>query len=83
MNTATLLTRLEALQQELNAIEAQMTTPNADQDTLDDDWEAITREMDMLSAMIWNDAEDARGCETCSGCLYCEDTGRYDPTDEV
>ena len=83
MNTATLLTRLEALQQELNAIEAQMTTPNADQDTLDDDWEAITREMDALCVMIWNDAEDDRGCESCAGCTYCEDSGRYDQADEI
>jgi hypothetical protein len=83
MNTATLLTRLEALQQELNAIEAQMTTPNADQGALNDEWEWITKEMDSLCELIWNDVEDTRGCATCSGCPYCEDTGSYDPSDEI
>jgi hypothetical protein len=83
MTTAALMTRLEALQQELNAIEAQMTTPNADQETLNDDWEAITKQMDSLCELIWNDMEDVRGCETCSGCTYCEDMGMYDPGDEI
>jgi hypothetical protein len=83
MNTATLLTRLEALQQELNAIEVQMTHPNADQNVLDDAWEEISKEMDELSMLIWNDAEDTRGCATCSGCPYCEDTGAYDPDGEI
>lgn len=83
MNTTQHMTRLEALQQELNAIEAQMTTPNADQDALNDEWEAITKEMDSLCELIWNDAEDTRGCATCSGCPYCEDMGSYDPDGEI
>jgi hypothetical protein len=83
MNTATLLTRLEALQQELNAIEAQRTTPNADQEPLNDEWERITKEMDSICEFIWNDVEDTRGCATCSGCAYCEDTGSYDPDGEI
>jgi hypothetical protein len=83
MNTAQLLTRLEALQQELNAIEAQRTTPNADQELLNDEWEGITKEMDSICELIWNDTEDTRGCETCSGCPYCEDMGSYDPDGEI
>jgi hypothetical protein len=83
MNTTQLLTRLEALQQELNAIEAQMTAPNADQELLNDDWESITKEMDSICELIWNDVEDTRGCATCSGCPYCEDMGSYDPDGEI
>ena len=83
MNTATLMTRLEALQRELNAIEAQMTPPNADQEPLNDEWERITREMDSICELIWNDVEDTRGCATCSGCTYCEDMGSYDPDGEI
>jgi hypothetical protein len=83
MNTAQLLTRLEALQQELNAIEAQRTTPNADQELLNDEWEGITKEMDSICELIWNDMGDTRGCATCSGCPYCEDSEAYDPDGEI
>jgi hypothetical protein len=92
MNTATLLTCLEALQQELNAIEVQMTHPNADQNVLDDAWEEITREMDELSTLIWNNVEDTRdphmpaetgycGYPCDYGCPTCSE--QYDPRDEL
>lgn len=85
MNTTTTLARIDELQEELNAIEAKMD-PNlfpAAQDALDDEWDHAMAELEMLTELLANELEDDRGCETCSGCTYCEDMGMYDPADEI
>jgi hypothetical protein len=82
MNTQATLARITELQMELNTIEAQMV-PNllpAAQEALDNEWEHVMSEMELLTALL---IEDTRGCATCSGCPYCEDMGSYDPDGEI
>jgi hypothetical protein len=82
MNTQATLARITELQTELNAIEAQMV-PNllpAAQEALDNEWEHVMSEMELLTTLL---LEDTRGCATCSGCPYCEDMGSYDPDGEI
>lgn len=82
MNTTQTLARIAELQTELNGIEAQMI-PNllpAVQEALDNEWEHVMSEMELLTDLLM---EDVRGCATCSGCTYCEDMGMYDPSGEV
>ena len=82
MNAQATLARISELQTELNAIEAQMV-PNllpAAQEALDNEWEHVMSEMELLTTLL---LEDARGCATCSGCPYCEDMGSYDPDGEI
>ena len=85
MNAQATLARISVIQTELNAIEAQMV-PNllpAAQDALDNEWEHVMSEMELLTQLLAEDLEDTRGCETCSGCTYCEDMGMYDPDGEI
>jgi hypothetical protein len=82
MNTQQTLARIAELQTELNGIEAQMipTLLPAVQEALDAEWEHVMSEMELLTTLLM---EDVRGCETCSGCPYCEDMGMYDPDGEI
>jgi hypothetical protein len=85
MNTQATLARMNELQLELNAIEALME-PNlipAIQEALDSEWEHVMSELELLGQLLDLDIEDTRGCATCSGCAYCEDTGSYDPDGEI
>jgi hypothetical protein len=92
MDKTTAFARLEALQQELNAIETQMLDPDADQALLDDAWELISKEMDLLASFIWDDSEDSRDPQSPAEIGYCGfpcDFGcptcsaSYDPMDEL
>ena len=52
------------------------TTVTLDAEELDDtstetDWDK------------WATEDDDRGCELCSGCAYCQDSGGYDQADEI
>lgn len=76
------LAYIEQLQQELNALEAKML-PNllpAAQEALDDEWEHLMCEMEMLLQIF---VEDDRGCENCAGCMYCEESSPYEDSDEL
>lgn len=84
----TTLARIETLNQELIALEAQLAVPNllpAAQAALDDEWEHRMCELEMLSELLANDLEDTRqGCDQCSGCMYCEESSPgYDEDDEM
>lgn len=50
----------------------------------DDDWTTVTLEAEEHEDFDeWDMEEDDRGCERCSGCAYCQDSGGYDGADEV
>lgn len=87
MDTQSTFARLEAIQHELNALEAKlnMTLLPALQEALEDEWEHLMCEMEMLTELLMNEMEDTReGCEHCSGCMYCEESSPgYDPADEI
>lgn len=87
MDTQSTFDRLEAIQQQLNALEATLTTTllPALQDALEDEWEHLMCELEMLTELLANELEDTRmGCESCSGCMYCEESSPgYDPADEM
>lgn len=87
MNTTATLARLDAIQLELNVLESKLNTTllPALQDSLEDEWEHLMCELEMLTELLANELEDTRvGCEQCSGCAYCDtmDWG-YDEADEV
>ena len=48
----------------------------------EDDWTTVTLDSEEEEFNEW-DMEDDRGCERCSGCAYCQDSGGYDGADEV
>ena len=54
MNTTAILTRLDELQADLNALEKMMTdtNPHPDQALLDDAWDLIVNEMDTLQEIL-------------------------------
>ena len=54
MNTTTILTRLDELQADLNALETMMsdTNPHSDQALLDDAWNLIVNEMENLQEIL-------------------------------
>lgn len=87
--TTALLARLDELTLELTRIEQQMTETNShsDQALLDDAWGMIVEEMEELQEILIVDEAkalmDLRGCEACSGCMYCESAPGYDPAGEV
>jgi hypothetical protein len=87
--TTALLARLDELQVELTRIEQHMTetNPHSDQALLDDAWDAIVAEMEELQEILMVDEANAlvdlRGCEACSGCMYCESASGYDPAGEI
>ena len=86
MTTQQTLARLEAIQQALNALEAQIpyTILPAAQEALEDEWEHLMSEMEMLTDLLMNELDDPRGCERCSGCMYCEESSPgYDGADEI
>ena len=88
MNTTATLERLDAIQLELNGVEARMTIPTllpALQDALEDEWEHLMCELEMLTELLANELEDTRpGCDQCAGCTYCEESAPgYDPADEI
>ena len=94
MNTQTILERLQALREAINALEAiDPTTVNPE--TLDDDWDALMKDLEVLEELIWlekaNQMEDDRdedgdamighcGFACNFGCPSCES---YDPSDEI
>jgi len=46
----------------------------------EDEEETIVDEAEEIE---WDDMEDDRGCEFCSGCTYCESTCEYDHGGEI
>jgi len=54
------------------------TTVTLDAD--DDDTSTVTLETEWDE---WEMEDDDRGCEQCSGCAYCQESGGYDGADEV
>jgi hypothetical protein len=82
MNADQTLAYIAELQTKLDGIEAQMipNLPPTVQEALDDEWDHVMSEMELLTTLLM---EDVRGCATCSGCPYCEDMGMYDPSDEI
>jgi hypothetical protein len=54
MNTTAILTRLDELQADLNALETMMsdTNPHSDQALLDDAWDLIVNEMENLQEIL-------------------------------
>ena len=80
-----LLTAIETLQQELNALDATRAEPHppSDQAALDDEWNTLMKRMDELCELYWNQVEDERSCDRCAGCANCEESAAYDETDEV
>ena len=46
----------------------------------DDDTSTVTLETEWDE---WEMEDDDRGCEQCSGCAYCQESGGYDGADEV
>lgn len=71
-----------ALLAQLAEIDHERTLPNSDQQILDQIQEAtmITlAEIDELLAILeCNEMEDDRGCDHCSGCVYCEEVSCFD-----
>lgn len=49
----------------------------------EDDWTTVTLDSEEEEEFNEWDMEDDRGCERCSGCAYCQDSGGYDGADEV
>ena len=89
MNTTAILTRLDELQADLNALESMMTdtTPHSDQALLDDAWDSIVNEMDNLQEILAvneaNQLVDPR--EEFSQDPYTDYAygDWYDPADEI
>jgi hypothetical protein len=86
--TTALLVRLDELQAELNALEAQMasnTLPHSDQALLDDAWDAIVAEMEQIQDIIAideaNHMEDLRDAQDLYD--FAEAAACYDPSDEI
>jgi hypothetical protein len=85
MNTQTLLERLEALRTTLNALEA-------DPNSSDEAWEALSKELETIEELIqlerlnqMEDEEDDAMVGWCGfrcdfGCPSCQS---YDPSDEI
>jgi hypothetical protein len=89
MNTTAILTRLDELQADLNALETMMsdTNPHSDQALLDDAWDLIVNEMENLQEILEvneaNQMVDTR--EEFSQDPYTDYAygDWYDPADEI
>jgi len=83
--TTALLVRLDELQVELNALEARMALPHADQDSLDIAWDLIVNEMDNLHEILAldeaNQMVDPRDAQDPYADYAYGDW--YDPADEI
>ena len=82
--TTALLVRLDELQVELNALEARMALPHADQDSLDIAWDLIVNEMETLHEILAldeaNQMVDPRDEDPYADYAYGD---WYDPADEI
>ena len=57
--------------------------PVSDQQPLDQEMDQ-TPEISEEELALWNAlVDDREGCSQCIGCVYCLDTGSYDPSGEI